>query len=129
MRWLLCALLILTCRASLAEHWVRYTQTSQANHYYDRERTLEMGGTAFIWDLHDLKGEGGAGSGESFRSVLYAVEVNCRREQRRVLSYHRMSGAMGAGQVVEEHSLVSDWMAAAPQTPEARLMAIACDPR
>lgn len=127
MRWMLCAVLVLISQTSLAENWAKYIQTPDANRYYDRERLLVMSGTAFIWDLHDLKSEVSGEAGKNFRSVLYAVEVNCRKELRRVLSFHRMSGAMGAGQVVDEHSLVSDWSSPSMESPERQLMAIACD--
>ena len=126
MKWMLSAVLVLISQASFAENWIRYTQTPEANRYYDRERLLVMSGTAFIWDMHDLKGEA-SGDGKRIRSVLYAVEVNCRKEQRRVRSSHRMSGAMGAGQMVDEVSLVSEWSAPDMQSPERQLMAIACD--
>ncbi len=110
-----------------AENWVRYAQTNDASRYYDKERTILMSGTAFIWDLHDLGAETAGLGGKPHRSVLHAIEVNCRKEQHRVLSFHQMAGAMGGGPMVGEHSMVGEWRKAADQSAEARLMAIACE--
>lgn len=127
MRLTLSLSLFLLANAACAETWVKYTQTGEAHRYFDKDRTMSMGGTAFIWDLHDLKTPAQSADGRDYRSVLHAVEVNCRKEQRRVLSRHRLSGAMGAGAVVDEISMVSEWSEPAAETPEARLMSIACE--
>ena len=124
MRRILSIGLLFLANVAVAENWVKYAQSNDTQRYFDRERTISMGGTAFIWDLHELGSGALAADGKPYRSVLHAIEVNCRKEQHRVLSFHRMSGAMGAGVAVEEHSIVSEWSEPAAQTPEARLMAI-----
>lgn len=121
--------LLILCTPALAQSWVRYVRTGDANLYYDSQRTVVMGGTAFIWDLHDLKSEATDPDGQPYRSVLYATEYNCRKEQRRVLSFQRMSDSMGKGTLVSENSMVSPWVDAPSQTAAARLMDIACEPR
>lgn len=110
-----------------AENWVRYAQSGDTSRYYDKERVLLMSGTAFIWDLHDLRADTPGIDGKIHRSVTYATEVNCRKEQMRVLSYQQMAGPMGAAPMVAEHSMVSEWKTPAHQTAESRLMAIACE--
>ena len=125
-RFSLIAMLIMSLPAA-AENWVRYAQTADASLYYDKERMILMSGTAFIWDLHDLRADAAGAGDNAHRSVLHAVEVNCRKEQHRVLSYHRMSGAMGGGKMVGEHSLVSEWKTPAANSAESRLMTIACE--
>jgi hypothetical protein len=120
------ALLVASLPAA-AENWARYAQNGDASRYYDKERVLLMSGTAFIWDLHDLVAETPGISGKAHRSVMYATEVNCRKEQVRVLSYQQMAGAMGAGPMVGEHSMVGEWKTPAQQSAEFRLMAIACE--
>jgi len=110
-----------------AENWVRYAQTADASLYYDKERMVLMSGTAFIWDLHDLREETSGAQAKSHRSVLHAVEVNCRKEQLRVLSFHRMTGAMGAGAIAGEHSLVGEWKTPPDNSAESRLMTVACE--
>lgn len=110
-----------------AENWVRYAQSSDLSRYYDKERVLLMSGTAFIWDLHDLRAETAGIDGKPHRSVTYATEVNCRKELIRVLSYQQMAGSMGAGPMVAEQSLVGEWKSPAQPSAEARLMAIACE--
>ena len=127
MKSLITLALLAAALPAAAENWVRYAQNGDASRYYDKERVLVMSGTAFIWDLHDLRADTPGLDGKNHRSVLYATEVNCRKEQWRVLSYHQMAGAMGAGAKVAEHSTVSEWKRAAEQTAEARLMAIACE--
>ena len=127
MKSLIALTLMAAALPATAENWVRYAQSGEASRYYDKERVLLMSGTAFIWDLHDLRADTPGIDGKNHRSVLYATEVNCRKEQWRVLSFHQMAGAMGAGPQVAEHSTVSDWKRPAEQSPESRLMAIACD--
>jgi hypothetical protein len=120
------ALLAATLPAT-AENWVRYAQSADLSRYYDKERVLLMSGTAFIWDLHDLRAETAGIDGKPHRSVTYATEVNCRKELMRVLSYQQMAGGMGAGPMVAEQSLVGEWKSPAQQSAEERLMAIACE--
>jgi len=120
------ALLMVSLPAA-AENWVRYAQSDDVSRYYDKERVLLMSGTAFIWDLHDLRAETAGIDGKPHRSVTYATEVNCRKEQVRVLSYQQMAGSMGAGPMVAEHSLVGDWKSPSQQSAESRLMMIACE--
>ena len=110
-----------------ADNWVRYAQSGDTSRYYDKERVLLMSGTAFIWDLHDHRADTAGIEGKMHRSVTYATEVNCRKEQVRVLSYQQMAGAMGAGPMVAEHSMVGEWKSPAQQSAESRLMAIACE--
>ena len=119
--------LLITALPAAAENWVRYAQTADASRYYDKERVLLMSGTAFIWDLHDLRAETAGIGGKSHRSVTYATEINCRKEQVRVLSYQQMAGSMGAGPMVAEHSLVGEWKSPSQQSAESRLMMIACE--
>jgi hypothetical protein len=119
--------LLLASLPVAAENWVRYAQTGEVSRYYDKERVLLMSGTAFIWDLHDLRAEAAGIDGKPHRSVTYATEVNCRKELVRVLSYQQMAGPMGAGAMVAEQSLVGEWKSPAQQSAEWRLMAIACE--
>lgn len=127
MKSLISLTLLAAALPAAAENWTRYAQSGEASRYYDKERVLLMSGTAFIWDLHDLKADTAGIDGKTHRSVTYATEVNCRKEQLRVLSYQQMAGAMGAGPMVAEHSLVSEWKTPGQQSAEARLMAIACE--
>jgi hypothetical protein len=112
-----------------AQQWIPYSQTSQGTQYFDLQRAVVMGGsTAFILDLHDMKSELNDGDGKIYRSIVYATEFNCRKEQRRVLSVQRKSESMGKGIVVTETSQVSDWIDV--KTPNAlRLMMAACEQR
>ena len=66
--------------------------------------------------------------GKAYRSIIYAREFNCRKEQSRILSWQRKSESMGNGAVVSEHSQVSEWTDV--KTPNAkRLMMAACEQR
>ncbi len=127
MKPLITIVLLAAALPAAAENWVRYAQSDDASRYYDKERVLLMSGTAFIWDLHDLLAETPGLGGKAHRSVMYATEVNCRKEQMRVLSYQQMAGAMGAAPTVAEHSMVGEWKTPAHQSAESRLMAIACE--
>ena len=88
-----------------------------------------MGGSAaFILDLHDMKSDTNDTEGKAYRSIIYAREFNCRKEQSRILSWQRKSDSMGNGAVVSEHSQVSEWTDV--KTPNAkRLMMAACEQR
>ena len=121
--------LFLLLRSAHAEQWIPYSQTSQGTQYFDLQSSITMGGSAaFILDLHDMKSEANDADGKTYRSILYAVEFNCRKEQRRVLSWQRKSESMGNGAVVSEHSQVSEWTDV--KTPNAkRLMMAACEQR
>lgn len=110
-----------------AETWARYTQTDEANLYYDKHRVIKMGSTAMIWDLHDLKAAAKDASGKSYSSVLYATEYNCRMGQRRILSVQKVAGAMGSGDVISEESAAGEWMEASPKSAGGKLLLAACD--
>lgn len=127
MRAFITAALLTATLPAAAENWVRYAQNADVSRYYDKERVLLMSGTAFIWDLHDLRAEAAGIDGKPHRSVTYATEVNCRKEKVRVLSYQQMSGNMGAGPMVAEHSMVGEWKTPSQQSAEAQLMTIACE--
>ena len=112
-----------------AQQWVPYSQTSKATQYFDLQRAITMGGSAaFILDLHDMKSEENDADGKTYRSVVYAMEFNCRKEQRRILSFQKMSESMGTGSVVSEQSQVGEWIEV--KTPAIlRLMTAACQHR
>lgn len=116
---------LLFSASSFADSWHRYASTDGANRYYDPYRKVVMSGMAVIWDLHELPSDASDG-GRVYRSVLYPTEYNCRKEQRRVLSMHRMAGRMGDGEMVQESTLVGHWVDVQPGTPEASLMQAAC---
>jgi len=80
MKPLMTIALLAAALPAAAENWVRYAQVDDASRYYDKERVLLMSGTAFIWDLHDLRAETAGNDGKPHRSVTYATEVNCRKE-------------------------------------------------
>lgn len=107
--------------------WERYAQSGEAIQYFDKFRRVLMSGMAFVWDLHDLRGQS-ADTGKAWRSVLYPTEVNCRTVQKRVLSTHKMSGPMGSGDTIEEDTLVGPWVDVRPDTADHRLMVAACTP-
>ena len=129
MKRILTLLLFLSLSSAHAQQWIPYSQTSQGTQYVDLQRAVVMGGsTAFILDLHDMKSDANDADGKTYRSILYAVEFNCRKEQRRVLSWQRKSDSMGNGAVVSEYSHVSEWVEV--KTPnDVRLMLAACEQR
>lgn len=129
MKRILTLLLFLSLSSAHAQQWIPYSQTSQGTQYVDLQRAVVMGGsTAFILDLHDMKSDANDADGKTYRSILYAVEFNCRKEQRRVLSWQRKSESMGNGAVVSEYSHVSEWVEV--KTPnDVRLMLAACEQR
>ncbi len=111
----------------MANNWAPYAQTGDADQYYDRFRRVVMSGMAFVWDLHNLKTAAADASGKPYQSVLYPSEYNCRMQQRRILSVHRMTGPMGEGVAVSEDQVVGKWMDVLPDSPESRLMKAACE--
>ena len=119
--------LLLATAPVYAETWVRYTQTEEANLYYDKHRVIKMGSTAMIWDLHDLKVAVKDASGNGYSSVLYATEYNCRMGQRRILSEQKVAGAMGSGKVISEVSAAGEWMEVSPKSAGGKLLLSACD--
>jgi hypothetical protein len=129
MKRILTLLLFTSLSSAHAQQWIPYSQTSQGTQYVDLQRAVVMGGsTAFILDLHDMKSEANDADGKTYRSILYAVEFNCRKEQRRVLSWQRKSESMGNGAIVSEYSQVSEWVEV--KTPnDVRLMLAACEQR
>jgi hypothetical protein len=121
----LCAYLIAT--PAFAENWVQYAEVNELIRYYDKLRMVNISGNAFIWDLHDLRTPVTDASGKTYRSVLYPTEFSCRKHQRRILSIHKMSDAMGAGMLITEQNLVSGWVDVAPETPDDHLMRAVCE--
>jgi len=129
MKQILTLVLLLLVGSANAQQWTPYLQTSLGTKYFDLQRAVVMGGsTAFIFDLHDMKTEVNDADGKAYRSIVYATEFNCRKEQRRILNLQRKSEPMGNGVVVSEHSLVSEWIDV--KTPnDMRLMMAACEQR
>lgn len=124
--WLFLIVCLIAAPA-FAEPWVRYAQESDSARYFDKGRMVNMSGTAFIWDLHDFGTAVTDASGKSYRSVLYPTEFSCRKQQRRLLSVHKMSAAMGAGALVAEHTVVGAWVDVVPQSADDELMKAVCE--
>lgn len=95
--------------------------------YFDSLRTRKMGDTAFVWDLHDLNGDATDSSGQGYRSVLYAVEYQCRRRKWRLLGSSRHSQAMGAGKPISEEAGATAFVAAAPGSRAEQLFNHVCE--
>ena len=125
-KWLFLIVCLIAAPA-FAEPWVRYAQESDSARYFDKGRMVNMSGTAFIWDLHDFGTAVTDASGKSYRSVLYPTEFSCRKQQRRLLSVHKMSAAMGAGALVAEHTVVGAWVDVVPQSADDELMKAVCE--
>jgi len=106
MKKFLALCLLAAALPTYAQGWVRYTQTAEATHYFDSLRTRKMGDTAFVWDLHDLQKPDADGAS---RSVLFALEYNCRPRLYRVLSTAWMADAMAGGNVVKETTGPGEW--------------------
>ena len=129
MKKILSLLILFVLGQAHAQQWIPYSQTSQGTQYFDLQHAVTMGGSAaFILDLHDMKSEVNDAEGNAYRSIVYAREFNCRKEQQRVLSWQRKSQSMGNGDIVSEYSQVSEWSDV--KTPNAkRLMMAACEQR
>ena len=122
-------LLFLVLGSAHADQWIPYSQTSQGTQYFDLQSSVTMGGSAaFILDLHDMKSEVNDAESKAYRSIIYAREFNCRKEQSRVLSWQRKSESMGNGAVVSEYSQVSEWTDVKTLNAK-RLMMAACEQR
>jgi hypothetical protein len=109
------ALLLTALPAFGTEIWIRYTESETATMYFDSLRTRKMGDISFVWDLHDLKAAATDASGKTYRSVMYAIEYQCRARKRRVLGIQRYAEAMGKGAVTEE-TLTGEWTPTPPET-------------
>ena len=118
--------LILIAAPAWSESWELYAKTEEAVLYFDEHRRVVMSGTAFIWDLHDFRNIAIDAAGQSYRSILYATEYNCRKETRRVLSAQRMQDSYGKGAIVSENMQVGEWEQIVPHSPAAKLMIAAC---
>jgi len=109
-----------------SQAWIRYAQTDSATMYFDSLRTRKMGDTAFVWDLHDLKSPAKDETGRAYRSVMHAIEYQCRVRQRRVLSILLHSEPMASGTSVEIIS-ASDWTATPPGSLAGELFNHICE--
>ena len=129
MKKILSLLILFVLGQAHAQQWIPYSQTSQGTQYFDLQHAVTMGGSAaFILDLHDMKSDANDAEGKAYRSIIYAREFNCRKEQQRILSWQRKSQSMGNGDIVSEYSQVSEWSDV--KTPNAkRLMMEACEQR
>lgn len=125
-KWI-CLCLSLSVVPAFANNWVRYAQNDDFIRYYDKLRMINMSGTAYIWDLQDLKSPLTDAAGQSYRSVLYPTEFSCRKQLRRVLSTRKMSGGMGEGSLVSEQTLVGPWVEVLPNSPDDELMKAVCE--
>lgn len=121
-------LLLLSCAAPvMAQHWVRYAEADESLMYFDSLRTRKMGDTAFVWDLHDLKSEATDPAGKPYRSILYAVEYQCRTRKWRVLGISRHPEAMGAGKPVSDEAGAGAFGAVTPGSRADQLFNHICE--
>ncbi len=120
-------ILLLTTLPACAQGWVRYAQTDEALMYFDSLRTRKMGDTAFVWDLHDLKADARDAGGNAYRSVLYAVEYQCRVRKWRVLGIARHAAPMGAGKPVSEEAGAGAFELASPHSRAGELFNHICE--
>lgn len=122
----LLATLLVTLPASSTEIWIRYAESDTATMYFDSLRTRKMGDTSFVWDLHDLKAGATDAGGNSYRSVMYAIEYQCRARKRRVLGIQRYTDAMGKGKAVEE-TMTGEWVPTPPESLAGQLFDHICE--
>jgi len=127
MKILLTALLACLATPTLAQHWIRYAESDESRMYFDSLRTRKMGDTAFVWDLHDLKSAATDPSGKSYRSVLYAIEYQCRARKWRVLGTSRHSEGMGNGKSVSEEAAAMTFTEAGPGSRAEQLFNNVCE--
>lgn len=120
------ALLLAALPAYPTEIWIRYAENETATMYFDSLRTRKMGDTSFVWDLHDLKTAATDASGNTYRSVGYAIEYQCRARKRRVLGIQRYAGAMGKGSAQEE-TMTGEWTPTLPDTLAGQLFDNICE--
>lgn len=121
------ALLLITALPTLAtEIWIPYAESDAATMYFDSLRTRKMGDTSFVWDLHDLKAEATDAHGKAYRSVMYAIEYQCRARKRRVLGIQRYAEAMGKGAVAEE-TMTGEWTPTPPESLGGQLFNHICE--
>ena len=123
---IMACLLLITLPAS-AQGWVRYAQTDAGSMYFDSLRTRKMGDTAFVWDLHDLATNTTDSNGKAYRSVLYAVEYNCRARKRRILGITWQAEGMGHGFLTAEEARVSEWTEATAGSLPGELFKHICE--
>ncbi len=127
MKTLISALLVMLATPALAQHWVRYAESDDGVMYFDSLRTRKMGDTAFVWDLHDLKADARDAGGNAYRSVLYAVEYQCRVRKWRVLGIARHAAPMGAGKPVSEEAGAGAFEFASPHSRAGELFNHICE--
>ena len=120
------ALLLAALPAFGTEIWLRYAENNEATMYFDSLRTRKMGDTSFVWDLHDLKADATDASGKAYRSVMYAIEYQCRARKRRILGVQRYADAMGKGAVTEE-TMTGEWMPTPPESLGGQLFDHICE--
>lgn len=121
--------LLLLCAAMpvLAQHWVRYADIEDRLMYFDSLRTRKMGDTAFVWDLHDLKNPVTDSSGKVHRSLLYALEYQCRARKWRILGWSRHAQPMGMGKPLSEEAGASAFTEAVSGSPAEQLFTHICE--
>lgn len=122
----LAVLLLGALPASGTEIWIRYAESDAATMYFDSLRTRKMGDISFVWDMHDLKADATDAKGNSYRSVMYATEYQCRARKRRVLGIKRYAEAMGKGAMTEE-TMTGEWMPTPPESLGGKLFDRICE--
>lgn len=127
MKTLLTILLVCLATPVLAQHWVRYAESDESLMYFDSLRTRKMGDTAFVWDLHDLKSPATDASGNPYRSILYAIEYQCRARKWRVLGTSRHTQSMGSGKPVSEEAGATAFAEAGPGSRAEQLFNHVCE--
>jgi hypothetical protein len=120
------ALLLAALPACATEVWIPYAQSETATMYFDSLRTRKMGDTSFVWDLHDLKADASDANGKHYRSVMYAIEYQCRARKRRVLGIQRYTEAMAKGAAVEE-TMTGEWTPTPPESLAGKLFDHICE--
>jgi len=122
MRLILSFLMAMLVAPAWAE-WVKWSEdTSYATYYYDPATIEKNGHSARVWMIQDLKKPERLGD----LSRHFLDEYDCNEARYRYLSVTAYSDQMARGRALLSREALSEWQYIAPQTFEARLLAILC---
>jgi hypothetical protein len=118
---ILTMLLAVVSGGAMAE-WVKVGVTEGADHYIDPATIRKDGNFRKAWTLMDLKQR----SDEGVMSRRILLELDCKGERVRFLSFSTHSKPMAGGDTLVTESNPDEWQHIAPETIPALILKRAC---
>lgn len=115
--------LLIACAGSAEAEWTKVHQNEEAVSYVDPPTIRSEGEFRRVWRLQDLRKPGPKGE----RSIRALMQVDCKEERQRIVTFTFHSGPMATGKQLVHHDASGGWDYVAPNTSASAVLRFVCD--